>query len=743
MTWSLLIGVVAVLGVSLLLALARRAELARMKRTVDDRDEAVEHGVAKAQLQHPVIDLSRCLGCGTCVAVCPEEGVLELVHGQAMVVNGARCVGVSACERECPVDAITVTLTDVQERDDIPAVRADLEAVGAPGLFLAGEVTAHALIKTAVEHGTAVGAEVARRVGRSTADNGLLDLCVVGAGPAGLACSLEAKRQGLHFLTLEQEERVGGTVAKYPRRKLVMTQPVDLPLWGKLRNATYTKEELIDLWQGIAQEHELPVATGEVFEGLEQYEDGTFRVSTATGSYDARNVCLALGRRGIPRRLEVPGEDLPKVAYSLIDAHSYQGRKVLVVGGGDSAVEAAIVLAEQEGTEVTLSYRKERFFRVRTENEKKLKKAVSDGKLQLCLRSHVQVIHSDSVELTVERGDQLVSWRLPNDDVFVMVGGVPPFELLQRSGVSFDPSHRELSAKVFEQGTGLARALAVGFVFSLIALVWAIWHSDYYLLPEEVRPTHPKHVLLRPTLGVGLWLGVAAVGLIIVNLLYLLRRAQRLGFRFGSLKLWMTSHVATGVLALLCALVHSAFVPGDSPGAHALWGLVALLVSGAIGRYFYAYVPRAANGRELELTETKAKLGQMSAEWDAGQRKFRERVRAEVTELIDRRQWKSSFFGRVVALISGQRDLRRVLRRITAEAEEQGVTREEVRETVALARRAYRTALMVAHYEDVRAVLNSWRWVHRWVAALMVALLVVHIVHALVYGSLVFGGGVR
>lgn len=754
MSWTLLVGLVLISGIALFTSISRRADLVRMEDRLRKHERAVRQGSANAQLQHPVIDLSRCLGCGTCVAVCPEDNVLELVHGQAMVVNGARCEGISACERECPVGAITVTLANLAERTDIPALSEELEAVGTPGLFLAGEVTAHALIKTAIDHGVTVGAEVARRVAAANGDgngnghsDGVLDLVVVGAGPAGLACSLEAKRHGLRFVTLDREFGPGGTVARYPRRKLVLTRPVELPLHGRLDRDSYSKEELIEIWRGVVEKEQLPIRYGEVFSGLERDAAGHFVVHTETGSHTARNVCLAIGRRGIPRELGVPGEGLAKVTHSLVDAHSYQHRRILVVGGGDSAVEAAMALAEQPGNRVTLSYRKAAFFRIRGRTEKRLAKSLELGKIELVFRSRVLAIGEETVELEVDRTRDDREWTermtLQNDDVFVMAGGVLPFELLERSGVSFDPALRRSTESLVEEGTGLTRALAAGFVLSLVALIWAGWHWDYYWLEDVERPAHLKHDLLRPSKGAGLWLGGVSLAMIGLNLAYLLRRSPRFEFSFGSLRLWMTSHVATGILAFLCATLHAAMSPRNTVGGHAYWALAALLVTGAIGRYFYAYVPRAANGRELELSEVRARLARMAESRDASERRFHERAQTDVLALIESRQWRGRFVGRIVALFGARRDLTRVLTRLAARGARQGISDDQVQATLSLARRAHRTALMAAHYEDLRGVLGSWRYLHRWIAALMVLLVAVHVFYALVYGESSSAGGYR
>ncbi|MBL8842082.1 MAG: NAD(P)-binding domain-containing protein [Planctomycetes bacterium] len=757
MSFAALALLVAALAFALLCAWARRRELAGMEQAVTQQRAAERRGSARAQLQHPFVDLSRCLGCGKCVEACPEAGVLQMVHGQAAVVNGARCVGHAACERECPVGAITVTLADAGERRDVPALSPELEAIGTPGLFLAGEVTAHALIHVAIGQGVQAVDTIARRLApdpqsaapgsEARAHDAPLDLAIVGAGPAGLAAALEAKRQGLRFVVLEHESSLGGTVAKYPRKKLVVTRPIELPLHGRVLQHEFVKEELVALWQSIAACHALPIEHGHELREVHRTDptervvsdatadhSATFELVTSRATVRARFVVLALGRRGLPRRLGVPGEELAKVAYSLQDARAYQRRRVLVVGGGESAVEAAVGLAEQPGTEVILSYRQDGFFRLRPESEARLGEQVRARRVRLLLQSEVTAITPERVDLALKRGEVVEPLTVANDDLFVLAGGTPPFPLLERAGVSFDPALRPPPRAVAEQGSGLLRALAIGFLLASGAFAFALWHRDYYTLPARSRPLHASHEWLRPSDGIGLAFGIAAAALVVVNLLYVVRRGARGRFALGSLQAWMTSHVATGILAFLLAALHAALDPRDSVGGHSFLALGLLLLTGAVGRYLYAWLPRAANGRELALAEARAKLAAITRP-DGSEPPFFAKARAQVVALVEAQPWRGTFLHRIGALLSTQQSLRRALRTLAEQGARDGVAPADVKRALALARRAHRAALMIARFEELRALASSWRFLHRWLAALMVLLVAIHVGCALLYGG--------
>ncbi len=738
-----LLAALAVLGLSL-----RRREIARHATVASSRTEARARGSHTARLQYPDIDLRQCIGCGACVRACPEDGVLELLYGQAVVVHGARCVGHGRCAQACPTGAIALTLADLSARRDLPALQPGGEAVGMPGLFLAGEITGYALVRTAIAHGAAVATEVARRsravapararvlVGAGGPDveetSPMLDLLIVGAGPAGLSCALQARRLGIPFLVIEQEARLGGAVAAYPRRKLVMTQPVELPLHGRLPRLSYQKEELIELWEGLATQHDLPVRTGVEWRGLTRSEDGTFLVQTNTGALHARHVCLALGRRGTPRRLGVPGEELPKVAYSLLDAESYRDRHVLVVGGGDSAVEAALALAEQPGNTVTVSYRREAFFRLKARNEQRVEAALRAGHLHAEFGSEVESISADSVRLRTTAGTR----ELRNDDLFVLAGGTPPFALLEQAGISFDPADRPATAPSVDRGGGLLAAFLVVLAGATALLGFALVHADYYGTPALLRTGHERHELLGPKGTVGLSAGLVAAALFVTNLLYLVRRSSWLGRLLpGSLRGWLGTHVATGLLALLFVLLHCALAPGDTVGGHALAALAVVVTTGAIGRWFYAFVPHRANGREAELEDVQAKLAALSGEWDQDGRGFGGRVRAEIEQLVTAHRWRHSLPGRIWALIGTQLGVGRRLRALRREARRSGIPPHETLRILTLAHRAQRLALMATHYDDLRALLASWRWLHRWLALLMVLLTILHVQAALRYAE--------
>ena len=425
-------------GVSLAIAAAIVAPYAfsfRRRRHVDRarKDEAARLGVDRPAAQFPFVDAMRCIGCGACVDACPEGDVLGIVGGMATVVNGLRCVGHGRCAEACAVGAIAVGLGDLKSRKDIPLLD-DWQESSVPGLFIAGELGGLALVKNAIAQACTVAERVGQRAsgGGPAVGGNVFDLLVVGAGPAGLATAAAAHERGLSHVVLEQESDLGGTIFHYPRRKLVLVQSVEIPVLGQLREGEYSKEDLLELFKELCQRAALDVRFGERVQGIER--DGElFLVRSRSGVTRARFVVLALGRRGTPRKLGVPGEESPKVMYQLADAESYRGQRILIVGGGDSAVEAAIGLARQPGNRVSLSYRREKLVRIKRRNEERVSGLLSSDHIEGLFGSEVEEIGARSVRLRTATGPR----EVPNDYVFVFAGGQPPFELLRSAGVRF------------------------------------------------------------------------------------------------------------------------------------------------------------------------------------------------------------------------------------------------------------------------------------------------------------------
>jgi thioredoxin reductase len=403
----------------------------KLRRLKDEKrkKEAASLGVDKPLNQYPQIDYYQCIGCGACESACPEGGVLGLVHGKATIINGLKCVGHGLCAEACPVNGINVGLGDIKTRDDIPILSV-MNETNLPGIYIAGELGGLALIKNAISQGNKIVTEIAKSPNKSSPD-GSYDIAIVGAGPAGLSAALTAKQHNLSYLLIDQQN-AGGTILQYPRKKVVMTRPVEIPLFGWLKKHEYTKEELLDIWEDILQRFQIDVKTEEKLENIEKV-NAHYKLVTNNNSYISSKVVLALGRRGTPRKLNVPGEDQPKVMYKLLDAETYQDEDILIVGGGDSAVEAAVGLARQPGNRITISYRKSRFLRIKTRNEQLITKMIDKGQVNVIFDSNITEIGDTYAKIMKE---QKVS-SIPNSYVFIFAGGEPPFPLMHKIGIRF------------------------------------------------------------------------------------------------------------------------------------------------------------------------------------------------------------------------------------------------------------------------------------------------------------------
>lgn len=405
------------------------------QKTLKKIEDAKLEGLYEPVSLHPVIDANSCIGTGACVAACPEKDILGLLNGKAATINASRCVGHGACFHACPTQAITLVIGTEARGVDLPHIKPTFET-NVPGIYIAGELGGMGLIRNAVEQGKQAVQDIASKIKKN--HRATYDLLITGAGPAGISASLTAKKFGLNFITLEQDT-LGGTVYTFPRSKIVMTSAMELPLYGKVKHNETSKSELLELWNKALGKNNITIKENTKVESITQKED-IFEIVTITGEkITAQTVLLALGRRGTPRKLGVPGELQEKVAYRLLEPENISGKDITVVGGGDSAIEAAIMLSDQN--KVTLSYRSASFSRIKPKNAEKIKSLESSGSVHLLFNTDVTEIGSETLTLKNSISGEILN--LKNDLVYIFAGGELPTQFLMKAGITIEKKFGE------------------------------------------------------------------------------------------------------------------------------------------------------------------------------------------------------------------------------------------------------------------------------------------------------------
>ncbi|MEI6677138.1 MAG: NAD(P)-binding domain-containing protein [Mariniphaga sp.] len=401
--------------------------------------QAKEDGVHEPVSLYPVVDPYRCIKSGACIEACPEKDILGIRNGRATIINASHCIGHGACFRACPVEAISLYIGTEKRGVDLPHVSPNFET-NVPGIFIAGELGGMGLIRNAVKQGNEAVENIIKTLRKDTEAN--FDLIVVGAGPAGISAALTAKKLNLKALILEQDT-LGGTVFTFPRAKIVMTAPMDLPLHGKVKFNETSKAQLLELWNSVLAKNEIIIQENSKVEAVTS-NSGIFTVETIHGeNFTTKSILLAIGRRGTPRKLNVPGENSEKVAYRLLEPELISNKNIVVVGGGDSAIESALLLADLN--KVTISYRNNSFGRIKLKNAVKINAAIKDGLIAVKFESNLISIEPDAIHYSESNSKEVL--KMANDLVYIFAGGELPTEFLRKIGIEISTKYGEAILK--------------------------------------------------------------------------------------------------------------------------------------------------------------------------------------------------------------------------------------------------------------------------------------------------------
>jgi thioredoxin reductase/Pyruvate/2-oxoacid:ferredoxin oxidoreductase delta subunit len=431
-------GIAGLLTAAILLIYIRKQ--IRESKVVDEKiRHAKEDGLYEPVSLYPVVDPKRCIKSGACIDACPEKDILGIRNGRATIINASHCIGHGACFRACPVEAIALYIGTEKRGVDLPHVSPNFET-NVPGIYIAGELGGMGLIKNAVKQGYEAVENISRTIKKDGNDN--YDLLIVGAGPAGISAALAAKKFNLKALVIEQDT-LGGTVFTFPRAKIVMTSPMDLPLHGKVKLHETSKSQLLDLWHSVLGKHEIIIQENIKVEAVTRKGE-LFNIETNKEIlYSAKNILLAIGRRGTPRKLNVPGENTEKVAYRLLEPEFISNKNILVVGGGDSAIESALLLTAQN--KVTLSYRSNSFSRIKPKNGEAINNAIKNKIIDVKFSSNLVSIETDYVFYTENESKEVL--KIANDLVFIFAGGELPTQFLRKIGIEISTKHGEAILK--------------------------------------------------------------------------------------------------------------------------------------------------------------------------------------------------------------------------------------------------------------------------------------------------------